>query len=83
VPWTNSRLSYASVGVVFDTTVVDLTAELHDPVDILFATQLGGGTDINQAVARPSPTARASSPGRPTPSSFCSAISPRAGCATS
>jgi Mg-chelatase subunit ChlD len=37
--------------VVFDTTVVDLTAELSDPVDILFATQLGGGTDINRAVS--------------------------------
>ena len=37
--------------VVFDTNVVDLTAELSDPVDILFATQLGGGTDINRAVA--------------------------------
>jgi hypothetical protein len=37
--------------VVFDTEVVDLTAELDDPVDILFATQLGGGTDINQAVS--------------------------------
>jgi hypothetical protein len=37
--------------VVFDTNVVDLTAELHDPVDLLFATQLGGGTDINRAVA--------------------------------
>ena len=36
--------------VVFDTKVVDLTDELDDPVDILFATQLGGGTDINQAV---------------------------------
>jgi hypothetical protein len=37
--------------VVFDTAVVDLTAELDDPVDLLFATQLGGGTDINQALA--------------------------------
>ncbi len=37
--------------VVFDTEVVDLTAQLEDPVDILFATQLGGGTDINQAIA--------------------------------
>lgn len=37
--------------VVFDTSVVDLTAELSDPVDVLFATQLGGGTDINRAVA--------------------------------
>ncbi len=37
--------------VAFDTNVVDLSDELDDPVDILFATQLGGGTDINQAVA--------------------------------
>lgn len=37
--------------VVFDTEVVDLTETLDDPVDVLFATQLGGGTDINRAVA--------------------------------
>ncbi|HEY8373011.1 MAG TPA: VWA domain-containing protein [Pseudonocardiaceae bacterium] len=37
--------------VVFDTEVVDLTEELADPVDLLFSTQLGGGTDINRAVA--------------------------------
>src|SRR6476469_9820693 len=37
--------------VVFDTAVVDLTKQLHDPVEVLFGTQLGGGTDINQAVA--------------------------------
>jgi Mg-chelatase subunit ChlD len=37
--------------VVFDTSVVDLTEHLHDPVDLLFATQLGGGTDIAQALA--------------------------------
>jgi len=36
--------------VVFDTSVADLTEQLTDPVDVLFATQLGGGTDINQAV---------------------------------
>ncbi|PYP76072.1 MAG: hypothetical protein DMD35_19810 [Gemmatimonadetes bacterium] len=36
--------------VVFDTAVVDLTDELHDPVDLLFGTQLGGGTDINRAL---------------------------------
>lgn len=36
--------------VVFDTQVVDLTEQLHDPVDVLFGTQLGGGTDINRAV---------------------------------
>jgi hypothetical protein len=37
--------------VVFDTSVVDLTEELDDPVDLPFGTQLGGGTDINQALA--------------------------------
>jgi Mg-chelatase subunit ChlD len=37
--------------VVFDTSVVDLTEELHDPVELLFGTQLGGGTDINRALA--------------------------------
>ncbi|HMD94840.1 MAG TPA: VWA domain-containing protein [Trebonia sp.] len=37
--------------VAFDTAVVDLTPVLADPVDVLFGTQLGGGTDINQAVA--------------------------------
>jgi len=37
--------------VVFDTSVVDLTEELNDPVDLLFGTQLGGGTDINRALA--------------------------------
>lgn len=37
--------------VVFDTSVVDLTEDLRDPVDLLFGTQLGGGTDINRAVA--------------------------------
>jgi len=36
--------------VVFDTSVADLTDKLADPVDVLFATHLGGGTDINQAV---------------------------------
>jgi Mg-chelatase subunit ChlD len=37
--------------VVFDTAVADLTDKLHDPVDVLFGTQLGGGTDINKAIA--------------------------------
>ncbi len=37
--------------VAFDTSVVDLTEELHDPVDLLFAVQMGGGTDINQGLA--------------------------------
>lgn len=37
--------------VVFDTSVVDLTPMLQDPVEVLFGTQLGGGTDINRALA--------------------------------
>jgi Mg-chelatase subunit ChlD len=36
--------------VVFDTSVVDLTDALDDPVDMLFGVQLGGGTDIGGAV---------------------------------
>jgi Mg-chelatase subunit ChlD len=36
--------------VVFDTSIVDLTDELDDPIDLLFSVQLGGGTDINGAV---------------------------------
>ncbi|MBA2286546.1 MAG: VWA domain-containing protein [Ktedonobacteraceae bacterium] len=37
--------------IVFDTSVVDLTDDLKDPVDLLFGVQLGGGTDINRALA--------------------------------
>lgn len=37
--------------VAFDTSVVDLTEQLDDPVEVLFGMQLGGGTDINQALA--------------------------------
>jgi hypothetical protein len=36
--------------VVYDTAVVDLTEELHDPVDVLFGTQLGGGNDTPRAL---------------------------------
>src|SRR5579859_869052 len=49
--------------VVFDTAVVDLTDDLQDPVDLLFGTQLGGGTDIHrgltycqQVISRPAQT---------------------------
>jgi uncharacterized protein with von Willebrand factor type A (vWA) domain len=35
----------------FDTEIVDVTELLSDPVEVLFASQLGGGTDINRAVA--------------------------------
>ncbi len=37
--------------VAFDTSVVDLTDRLEDPVEVLFGCQLGGGTDINAAIA--------------------------------
>ena len=37
--------------VCFDTQILDLTDQLQDPVEVLFGVQLGGGTDINQAVA--------------------------------
>ncbi len=49
--------------VVYDTAVVDLTGELHDPIDLLFGTQLGGGNDTpraltycRQIIARPAQT---------------------------
>ena len=37
--------------VVFDTAVVDLSDQINDPVELLFGVQLGGGTDIDQALA--------------------------------
>ncbi len=36
--------------VAFDTAVVDLTPFVTDPVELLFGIQLGGGTDIEQAL---------------------------------
>lgn len=36
--------------VTFDTNVADLTEALQDPVELLFGVQLGGGTDIAQAL---------------------------------
>jgi len=36
--------------VAFDTSVVDLTEEVDDPVELLMKVQLGGGTDIGGAV---------------------------------
>jgi Mg-chelatase subunit ChlD len=44
LPTLNTRV------VAFDTSIVDLTDELNDPVDVLFGIQLGGGTDIDQAL---------------------------------
>ncbi|MEW2413591.1 VWA domain-containing protein [Streptomyces sp. NPDC046866] len=46
-----SMRSVATRLVVFDTAVADLTDRLQDPVDVLFGTRLGGGTDINRALA--------------------------------
>lgn len=46
-----SLRSVATRLVVFDTEVVDLTDDMDDPVDVLFGVQLGGGTDINRALA--------------------------------
>ena len=37
--------------IAFDTEVVDLTERLADPVEVLFGCQLGGGTDVNRALA--------------------------------
>ncbi|GIV31019.1 MAG: VWA domain-containing protein [Saprospiraceae bacterium] len=37
--------------IAFDTSVVDLSSYLHDPVELLFGVQLGGGTDIGAALA--------------------------------
>lgn len=36
--------------VVFDTSVVDLSDHVEDPVEVLMRVQLGGGTDIGQAL---------------------------------
>lgn len=45
IPGVDTRL------VCFDTAVLDLTEQLSDPVDVLFGIQLGGGTDMNGALA--------------------------------
>ncbi|MBE9140261.1 VWA domain-containing protein [Nodosilinea sp. LEGE 07088] len=37
--------------VVFDTSVVDLTEHADDPVELLMSVQLGGGTNIGQALS--------------------------------
>ncbi|CAN5731511.1 VWA domain-containing protein [soil metagenome] len=36
--------------ILFDTDVVDLTDQVGQPVDVLLSIQLGGGTDITQAL---------------------------------
>jgi Mg-chelatase subunit ChlD len=35
---------------VFDTALAEVTEHVSDPVDLLFSTQLGGGTDIDMAL---------------------------------
>lgn len=37
--------------VAFDTAIADLTEMLHDPVEVVFGVQLGGGTDLDGAMA--------------------------------
>ena len=37
--------------LAFATDVVDLSDQLHDPVELLMRVQLGGGTDIDRAIA--------------------------------
>jgi Mg-chelatase subunit ChlD len=37
--------------VAFDTSIVDMSDKLADPVDLLLSVQLGGGTDIARAMA--------------------------------
>lgn len=37
--------------VIYDTEVVDLTADLADPVEVVFGIQLGGGNDTPKALA--------------------------------
>ncbi|MBY0320899.1 MAG: VWA domain-containing protein [Reyranella sp.] len=36
--------------IVFDTSIVDLSSEAHDPVEVLMSVQLGGGTNIAAAM---------------------------------
>ena len=36
--------------IVFDTAIVDLSSEAHDPVEVLMSVQLGGGTNIAAAL---------------------------------
>ncbi len=36
--------------IAFDTNIIDLTSVLHDPIEVLFGVQLGGGTHITKAL---------------------------------
>lgn len=61
--------------IVFDTAVVDLTEKLDDPVELLLAPNSAAAPTST----KPSATAKASSPIPPTPSSFSSPTSSKAG----
>lgn len=43
--------SLAARLVLFDSTVVDVTDQLADPVELLFGVRLGGGTNIDRALS--------------------------------
>ncbi|WP_028328714.1 VWA domain-containing protein [Brachyspira alvinipulli] len=46
-----ANLPYLSIKlVIFDTSIVDLSDYVKDPIDVLFKVQLGGGTDIVKAL---------------------------------
>ena len=46
-----SNLPYLSIKlIIFDTSIVDLSDSVKDPIDVLFKVQLGGGTDIVMAL---------------------------------
>lgn len=36
--------------ILFDTSVVDVSDQLHDPVEMIFGMRLGGGTNIDRAI---------------------------------
>lgn len=47
-----SELPFADVRlVIFDTSIVDLSGHTDDPAQVLMSVQLGGGTDIGNALA--------------------------------
>ena len=48
---TQGRSTLRTKFFAFDTAITDLTTHLHDPVEVLFGVQLGGGTDIAHALA--------------------------------
>lgn len=46
-----AKLPYLSIKlIIFDISVVDLSEHIKEPIDILFKVQLGGGTNIAQAL---------------------------------